>query len=221
MWSVPGGVLAARPSPGTRPSDVRLHAVLLLVLGSCAAPGPELMRGRWPTPRRADAIVVLGNRPPRRPDGTIAPELARRVRRGVELHRRGLAPRLLMTGGPAPDGSVEADVMAAEAMRLGVPASAIARERASRDTVENARLGLAVLCGDGPCRPRILLVSTPYHLRRAGRLFRCAGAEVIEVPSAAPPDRGTRLLFTAHEYAAGIFGRLTDACARAARAVAY
>src|SRR5690606_31295793 len=47
-------------------------------------------------PRPAEAIVVLGNRPPVLPDGSIAPETARRVRRGVALYERGLAPVLVM-----------------------------------------------------------------------------------------------------------------------------
>jgi len=186
----------------------RWSGALLMVaaLTGCGRPlGQELFA---PPERleRAEAIVVLGNRPPRDAEGRVAPETARRVAHGVALYRRGLAPTLLMAGGPAPGGGTEADVMAAHARALGVPTDAIRRERRSRDTSENARNAVASLCGGRPgCAPRVLVVTSPYHLRRALRLFRCAGARPIGAPTSIPDDVGYQASFTAYEYAVGIY----------------
>src|SRR5688500_7244877 len=115
---------------------MRLFA-LALVLAGCGMPGRELFLPETAL-RRADASVVLGNRPPLDERGEVAPETRRRVERGVALFRRGLAPILIVTGGRAPDGSIEADVMARYARSLGVPEDAIRREPRARDTAENA-----------------------------------------------------------------------------------
>ncbi|MFK7992329.1 MAG: YdcF family protein [Sandaracinaceae bacterium] len=167
-------------------------------------------------PLHADAIVVLGNRPPRGPDGEIAPESERRVRRGVELFQAGLAPEMVMAGGPAPGGGTESEVMAAYARSLGVPAEAIRLEQRSRDTAENARYTLELLCGgQDECQPNVLVVTAPYHLRRALVLFECAGANAMGVPTEIPDDLGYQLGFAVYEYAAGVLGLLTDTCSSA------
>ncbi|MGE0791154.1 MAG: YdcF family protein [Sandaracinaceae bacterium] len=187
----------------------------VLVLGCGAPPGAEL----FVRPSRvvaADAIVVLGNRPPRGADGRVAPETARRVERGAELFAARLAPRLVVSGGPAPGGGTEAEVMSAYARELGVPAAAILEERASRDTAENARLTRALLCPPGgPCAQRVIVVTTPHHLRRAMRLFACAGFDVQGAAASLADDYGYQASFTAYEYAVGIASVLGDACSRA------
>lgn len=185
----------------------------LVLLAGCGIPGRELLL-RPTVLHPADAIVVLGNRPPRDASGRITEELERRVRRGVELYQRGLAPVIVMTGGPSARG-VEADVMAEHARALGVPAGAIVRERRARDTAENARLSVELLCRDGPCPPRVIVVSSPYHLRRAVALFRCAGAHVQYAATELPPDESTRITQAAYEYAVRLAYIVDDACARA------
>ncbi|RZO51850.1 MAG: YdcF family protein [Sandaracinaceae bacterium] len=190
----------------------------------CGRPlGRELFAPREPL-RHADAIVVLGNRPPTDAEGRVAPETARRVAHGVALYRRGLAERIVMAGGPAPGGGTEADVMAAHAMSLGVPEAVILRERRSRDTAENARFTMALLCGeedDDGCAPTLLVVSSPYHLRRALRLFRCAGARPIPAPTPIPDEVGYQASFTAYEYAVGIYRAFAPACQAPTEAGSY
>lgn len=189
-----------------------------VIAAGCGVPGRELFLPRVPL-HRADAIVVLGNRPAIDAHGEVAPETERRVRRGVELFREGLAPVLVVTGGRDPDGAIEADVMARYAAELGVPASAIVRERRSRDTAENAGYSIAALCRQRErCRPSVIVVSSPYHLRRAVRLFQCAGARTQHAATELPDDLGYQAGFTAYEYAARIAYVFDDACARAARA---
>lgn len=162
-----------------------LRWIVIVGLVGCAQRlVPEL-----PTPRRADAIVVLGNRPPVDEQGEVRPELRRRVEEGVRLFHEGLAPRMIMTGGPAPSGHIEAEVMRDLAVELGVPREAIGVEGRSRDTIENAGFTLRLLCGDDEsCVPSVIVVSTRYHLARARRLFECAGARVQIAASALPDD---------------------------------
>jgi len=174
-------------APDPRPALPWIGLTLALFLGaSCASVPPPRLLGP------ADAIVVLGNRPPVEPDGSVRFETQKRVEAGVRVYRRGLAPILLMAGGPAPSGHVEAEVMRDLAIELGVPAAAIRIEPRSTDTIENARFGVTVLCEgrEQPCTPEVIVVTSPYHLRRAEHLFECAGARVQTHAADVPPSIG-------------------------------
>ncbi len=122
----------------------------------------------------------------------MRPELRRRVETGVRLWREGRAPLLVMSGGPAPSGHVEAEVMRELAVSLGVPREAIRVEDRSRDTIENVGFTLALLCrGETACEPRLLVVSSRFHLPRAEELFGCGGARVALAPTPSPaPEPG-------------------------------
>jgi len=173
-----------------------------------------------PPLKTADAIVVLGNRPPVDAEGNVQPETLRRVKTGVRLWYLGLAPVLLMTGGPAPFGVVEADVMRTLAIRLGVPPERILTERRSRDTVGNARGSVALLCGragkpGADCSPEVIVVSSPFHLRRARDLFRCAGAKVQVAETPLPDDRDYRMRFRWMERIVRVAYAFFDACGKA------
>ncbi|MEZ4335870.1 MAG: YdcF family protein [Sandaracinaceae bacterium] len=189
----------------------RLGLVLALALTSaCARPrGAELFVHGAPL-MRAEAIVVLGNRPAEE-RGRIARELDRRMRRGVGLFDAHLAPRLVLVGAPN-----EAPVMAARARELGVPDDALLVDATSRDTADNARTAVALLCrGRRDCHPRVIVVSSPYHLRRARMLFECAGARVQVAASPIPNDVAWQASRAAYEYGVGITYVFDDACARA------
>ncbi|MBX3250451.1 MAG: YdcF family protein [Myxococcales bacterium] len=195
-------------------------AVGLAALTLSAACAPHALVPPTRPVERADAIVVLGNRPPVDADGNLRPELRRRIETGVRLYHEGVAPRLVMTGGPAPSGHVEAEVMREHAIALGVPEAAITIERASTDTIENAGFTLAILCGDDPlCTPRVVVVTSPYHLRRAGELFACAGADVQLAPTPLPDDDpGYARRFAFSERFVRVYYGFIDECERAALA---
>ncbi len=106
----------------------------------------------------ADAIVVLGA-----PPGRVLDE---RVAAGLALWRDGAAPRIAVTGAGA-----EAETMARVLRASGVPDDALIVEPTARTTAENAAR-IAELLGAGAT---VWLVSQPFHLRRARRLFRRAG----------------------------------------------
>src|SRR5271167_4268314 len=73
-----------------------------------------------------DTIIVLGN--PTNPDGTPSPEQRERTLEGVREFKAGVAPHLIVTGGPAHNQFVEGHVMAMLALAQGVPPQAIIEE---------------------------------------------------------------------------------------------
>jgi len=141
--------------------------VLGAPLTSVSPPGP------------ADAIVILGA--PLRPDGQLSPVAEERVRAGVALWERGLAPVICVVGGHCPrghrDDPAEAEGMARWVRAMGVPERAIRVDRRSTSTFTNALRAAELLHPEG--RRRVWLVTQPFHLRRARFYFRRAGFEPL------------------------------------------
>jgi uncharacterized SAM-binding protein YcdF (DUF218 family) len=119
------------------------------------------------------------------PEPKLAPgALARRIEAAAALYARAAdqAPLVVASGGRRWGGLVEADVMARELARLGVPANAILRERCSLSTSDNARFAAAILERHGMRAAAI--VTCAWHLPRALLHFRNAGVEVQPVAAA-------------------------------------
>jgi uncharacterized SAM-binding protein YcdF (DUF218 family) len=132
-----------------------------------------------PAERLADVIVVLGCAV--RADAA-GPALVRRMDCAIALFRRGVAPRLLLSGG-GPRRN-EAAAMRDLALAGGVPAAAILIEAASRNTNENATFTARLMRDEGIAS--LVLVSEAYHLPRARLLFRAAGLVITSVAHPAP-----------------------------------
>lgn len=93
-----------------------------------------------------------------------------RTRTAVALWHEGYAPYLLFSGASLDPTSVSsAEIMKREAVQLGVPADAIILEPLSATTEENAS-GVARVMVEHGLRTAIL-VTSPYHQRRASILF--------------------------------------------------
>lgn len=144
-----------------------------------------------PPPEPAQAIVVLGA-------GKTGHELSdaslRRTLHGIELFRQGLAPVLVMLGGPGEGPEAEANARLSLARDMGVPADALASDTRGKTTREEASVSWQVLSPRGA--KKILLVTGREHMLRAAALFRRAGFEVVEAPvdelhsaAARPQDR--------------------------------
>nr|AYM52736.1 hypothetical protein [Archangium disciforme] len=127
----------------------------------------------------ADAVVVLGARV--LPGGEPSGALRARTEKAVALYQRGLAPRLVFSGGVGVHPPSEARVMLALATRLGVPAEACVLEEESHSTEENARHAARLLRDMGA--RRVVVVSDPYHLLRARQYFRLHGFDVATSPA--------------------------------------
>jgi uncharacterized SAM-binding protein YcdF (DUF218 family) len=116
---------------------------------------------------RFDAIIVLGS--PADWDGNPTPEQLARVTEAVHEYERGVAPRLILTGGRTLHGFVEAQVMARSAEAEGVPASSILMEPEARDTIQNACYATRIMKAHGWQSAEV--ISAASHLPRAGMIF--------------------------------------------------
>ncbi|HET7713623.1 MAG TPA: YdcF family protein [Patescibacteria group bacterium] len=122
----------------------------LIFLGEYLTPSDTL--------KRADAIVVLSGGPDR-------------VQWGIKLYQDGWAPRLVLVGAALDkSGPSNAEAMRKIALRAGVPDTAIFLEEDSTNTLENATFGKAILDSFGA--KSIILVTSPYHQRRAYETFK-------------------------------------------------
>jgi uncharacterized SAM-binding protein YcdF (DUF218 family) len=127
----------------------------------------------------ADAIVVLGAAQYR---GRPSPVLRARLDHGVVLYARGIAPRLVLTGGIAEgDTASEAAVSRAYVLAAGVPDSAILLENEGR-TTRQSLAGVARMLRARNME-RVVLVSDPFHVLRASRLARREGLETLTSPT--------------------------------------
>ncbi len=116
---------------------------------------------------RFDTIIVLGY--PADSDGNPSPEMLARVTEGVHEYERGVAPRLILTGGAVRNGFIEARVMAATAHAQGIPESALYEEPQARDTIQNACYATRIMKEHDWQSAEV--VSGASHLPRAGIIF--------------------------------------------------
>lgn len=116
---------------------------------------------------RFDAIIVLGSSADK--DGNPSPDGQARVTEAVREYERGVAPRLILTGGAAHNQFVEARVMARVAEAQGIPASAIYIEPRAMDTIQNACYSVRIMRDHRWHSAEV--VSSGFHLPRAGLIF--------------------------------------------------
>ncbi|MDP2318111.1 MAG: ElyC/SanA/YdcF family protein [Acidobacteriota bacterium] len=113
-------------------------------------------------PQAADAIVVFAGGVGE--SGKAGGGFQERVAQAVDLYRAGYAPKLIFSSGYV-FTLREAEVMKAVAIDNGVPADAILLEEQAANTHQNVTFTKQML--DRHQWRRILLVSSPYHMRRA------------------------------------------------------
>jgi len=132
-------------------------------------------------PRTADAIVVFAGGVGE--SGEAGGGYQERVKQAVDLYHAGYAPRMIFSSGFV-FAFQEAEVMRGLAMANGVPSEAILLETQSKNTRDNVVLSHDILAKHD--WPRILLVSSPYHMRRAVLTWRklAPGIEVAATPVA-------------------------------------
>jgi uncharacterized SAM-binding protein YcdF (DUF218 family) len=148
-----------------------------------------IVAGEWSTERPADAILVLGAA---QYNGRPSPVLQARLDHALDLYDRGLAPRIIFTGGiGAGDTLSEAEVSRRYAVRHGVPASAILVERDGETSAQSVGAAAALMRTEGMASA--LVVSDSYHMMRLELLARRAGIRPYRAPALnAPIDQGTR-----------------------------
>ena len=133
----------------------------------------------------ADAIVLLGGNIRPISGDMLYPNLnssADRIWHAARLYDAGKAPLIIVSAGNVWGNRKrpsEADATSMLLEALGVPEDAIALERDSRNTRQNAVFTEKLAVGRGI--GRVLLVTSHWHLRRAEAAFRRVGMEVIPV----------------------------------------
>ena len=106
----------------------------------------------------ADAIVAISG------------DTGARAESAIGLWKEGYAPLLIFSGGSSdPQSVASAELMKRAAVAAGVPANAIAVEGTSATTEENAQRVAELMKGRG--LRSAILVTSPYHQRRAAILF--------------------------------------------------
>ena len=136
--------------------------ILLAAGGWLALVAAVWWAGRDDDARPADAIVVFGAA---QYAGRPSPVLEARLEHARALWRRGIAPRLVLTGGKQPaDRYSEAQAAARWMRRRGVPASALIIEDASRSTHEQMQAVARIARRRG--LDTLVLVSDPPHMLR-------------------------------------------------------
>lgn len=114
-----------------------------------------------------DVLIVLGS--PADADGNPTPMELERVTEAVDEYERGVASRMIITGGAAHNQYVEADVMARVAEAQGIPAGAIVEERTALDTIQNACDSLKIMRRHGWESAEV--ISSASHLPRTGLIL--------------------------------------------------
>lgn len=120
----------------------------------------------------ADVIVVL------------AGEETERVEHGIKLFKEGWSrkDRIILTGGPLVWKYTWATLMQAHAEHLGVPKSAIMLADKSKTTEEDAIFTKEIMDKYG--YKSCILVTSPYHSRRALKIFKRVMGDKIKIISA-------------------------------------
>lgn len=150
----------------------------------------------------ADAIVVLGAA---QYGGRPSPVLKSRLDHALGLYRGRRAPRVVLTGGRRPGDLIsEAAAGRRYLMRRGVPKEAMMLEPAGRTSLASVfgaakllsvhRDSLAGIAADPDARPRprVLLVSDPFHMLRLDVLARLHGLTPLPSPTRTSPISANR-----------------------------
>jgi uncharacterized SAM-binding protein YcdF (DUF218 family)/glycosyltransferase involved in cell wall biosynthesis len=139
-------------------------------------------------PQQADAIVVLAGGVGE--SGRAGGGAQERLKQAIDLYRGGFASYLVLSSGFVYSFR-EAEVMRALAVDQRIPESAIVLEQRATNTYENVRFVNDILREHN--WRTILLVSSPYHMRRALLVWRRQAPDVRVI---ATPPRETQ--FYAH-----------------------
>lgn len=145
-----------------------VDAIVVLSAGRVVAPGPERV-SEW-----GDANRFFG---------------------GLELFQAGRAPLLVFTDAMvwwAPDAPPEGGILAAVAQANGVPADRIAVTGRIGNTADESKAVAQLLRGRGLSQPRVILVTSAFHMPRARQQFEEQGMVVEPFPVDFWLSEGTR-----------------------------
>ncbi|GDX62560.1 hypothetical protein LBMAG34_0940 [Candidatus Saccharibacteria bacterium] len=132
--------------------------IVLAVLGLAAFWGIGFYLSPQDNLQKADAIVVVSGG-----------QTQSRAAKGIELFKQGYAPKIIFSGAALDDGPSNAFAMRDLALSEGVSAKNILIDEKSQNTFENAVNSKTII--DELQAKKIILVTSPYHQRRANQTF--------------------------------------------------
>ncbi len=135
-------------------------------------------------PQASEAIVVFAGGVGE--SGRAGQGYEERVQYAVELYNRHYAPRIIFSSGYT-FALKETEIMKALAVSMGVPETALLLEREAGNTLENVVFTHRILQARG--WRTALLVSSPYHMRRAIGVWRKQAPEVKVIATPIPLSR--------------------------------
>lgn len=111
-------------------------------------------------------------------------DTAGRANKAIEMYQAGWAKKIVFSGDSAdPDAISNAEAMRQIAVKAGIPVDNIYLDEKSRDTKENARNTVQIL--NKLQAKRVILVSSPYHLRRVKLNFQAVDSGLLYQTAAA------------------------------------
>ena len=168
--------------PGLGNQILRGVLITVIVAWSVSA-ASVLLWGARDRARTSDAIVVLGAA---QYVGRPSPVLRARLDHALDLWQRGLAPRLIFTGGTGVgDTTSEAAVSRIYALKHGVPDTAILMETEGRTTRESLAAVSAIM--HARQMRTAILVSDPFHMLRLRILSTQYGVDAYTSPTKTSP----------------------------------
>ena len=145
-------------------------------------------------PAPADAIVVFAGGVGE--SGKAGGGTQERAQRAIDLYKSGYSNHLIFSSGYT-YSFPEAELMRSMAVQQDVPPAAIVLERRSRDTHQNVAFTDEILRAQR--WTSVLLVSSPYHMRRALMSWHKAAPGLRVIPT--PPPKSQ---FYDHAYGASL-----------------
>ncbi len=131
----------------------------------------------------ADIILVLGAAEYR---GRPSPVFRARLEHALDLFRRGVAPRIMTTGGAGGDPVfTEGGVGRAYLIGRGVPSEAIVVETEGDSTVYSTALAGEIMRRMG--LSSVVVVSDGYHVFRVKKMLEASGLKAYGSPRKEPP----------------------------------
>lgn len=128
--------------------------------------------------RKADVIVIMGAAEYR---GKPSPVLKARLDHGLDLYRKGMASRILTTGGAGGDPVFTEGVVGRNyLMSHGVPPEAILLEGEGQSTMHSTTAVAEIMRRSG--LTSCILVSDGYHIYRSKKMLEFRGLEVYGSP---------------------------------------
>src|SRR5215213_6167180 len=124
---------------------------------------------------RSDAAVVLGNTVER--DGQPSGRLRARLEKAVELYRKKLVGKIIVSGGFGAEGFEEADVMRAFLVGKNIPDEDIILDKDGYNTYKTAVNTRAIMEANN--FRSVTIVSQYFHITRTRLAFQKLGIENV------------------------------------------